>query len=414
MKKVLIVSYYFPPIEVIAAKRFGTMCKYFEENGYKPYVLTTKIDGNLGVDVGRKLELPIDKKQIIQIGSDRTNGEIENICAKSFVDILTHNKYISRTISAIEFGWYEKVKNNINLAELSEIDIIIATYPTMGALYIANYLSRKLECPYIVDIRDLISDYSETEKGYKKIGLLDQIIEKYILDKACGIVTVTPGFRDILKARHPNKTFCVVFNGWDGQKKEVVNVSNENNEKYIYYAGSLYLHRLESCELLIKCIAKINDEKKERIKLIIRSIGPKKLDRKLRNIVQQNGMQEYVSVLGAADERIVKKEQRNAYINVVLSTIHEDDRALMTTVPAKVYELLITQPPTLAIVPRCSDVGRILHYTNKGMATVAEDEIIDFIQKDCKRYTGNKNVNYFTRKRQAERLCNFMNKVLEK
>ena len=125
-------------------------------------------------------------------------------------------------------------------------------------------------------------------------------------------------------------------------------------------------------------------------------------------------MQEYVSVLGAADERIVKKEQRNAYINVVLSTIHEDDRALMTTVPAKVYELLITQPPTLAIVPRCSDVGRILHYTNKGMATVAEDEIIDFIQKDCKRYTGNKNVNYFTRKRQAERLCNFMNKVLEK
>jgi len=91
MKKVLIVSYYFPPIEVIAAKRFGTMCKYFEENGYKPYVLTTKIDGNLGVDVGRKLELPIDKKQIIQIGSDRTNGEIENICAKSFVDILTHN-----------------------------------------------------------------------------------------------------------------------------------------------------------------------------------------------------------------------------------------------------------------------------------------------------------------------------------
>ncbi len=42
MRKVLIISYYFPPINMLASKRYGTMCKYLEENGYKPYVLTTR------------------------------------------------------------------------------------------------------------------------------------------------------------------------------------------------------------------------------------------------------------------------------------------------------------------------------------------------------------------------------------
>ena len=43
MKKVLIVSYFFPPLNIIAAKRYGTMSKYFIKNGYEPYVLTTTV-----------------------------------------------------------------------------------------------------------------------------------------------------------------------------------------------------------------------------------------------------------------------------------------------------------------------------------------------------------------------------------
>ncbi|MCM1237688.1 MAG: hypothetical protein NC489_47095 [Ruminococcus flavefaciens] len=409
MKKVLIVSYYFPPVEVIAAKRFGTMCKYFEENGYKPYVLTTKPYGNWGVDAGMKLELPIDKEQIIRIGTNRTNGAIENTPAKYLVNFLVRHKYSSRTISAIEIGWYEKVKNNIDLTKLCDIDIIIATYPTMGALYIANYLSRKLKCSYIADIRDLISDYSEMEQGFKRTNLLDRMIESYILGKADGIVTVTSGFRDILKPRYPNRKFCVVYNGWDSQKKEV---GGTGDEKYLYYAGSLYFHRLESCILLIRCIVKLNDGKKEKVKLVIRSVGPEKLDRQLRHIVQQNGVQDDVSVLDAADESIVREEQERAYINVVFGTIHEEDSALMTTVPGKVYELLNTQPPILAIAPRRSEMEKVLHYTNKGMATIAEDEMISFIEGGCESYRGNKNIYYFTRKKQAQRLCRFMDKVL--
>ena len=239
MKKVLIVSYCFPPIDMMAARRFGTMCKYFEGNGYKPYILTTKPNGDWGVKARYELELPVDKKQIIQIGTHRTNGNVKNILGAFLIHLLKDCKFSSQTVNAISLGWYEKVKGNINLALLQDIDIIVGTFPVMGDLFVASYLSKKLKCPYIADIRDLISDYPEAAEGCKRAKLLDHVVEKYVLHKASGIVTVTPGYKKVLKKRYPKKKFCVVFNGWDNEKRRFC----KNQEtKYLYYAGSLYLH----------------------------------------------------------------------------------------------------------------------------------------------------------------------------
>lgn len=124
-------------------------------------------------------------------------------------------------------------------------------------------------------------------------------------------------------------------------------------------------------------------------------------------------MQEYVSILPPVSGNMVQQEQKEAYINVVLSTIHEDDAALMTTIPGKVYELLNEEAAVLAIVPKGSDVEKVLQYTQKGITSVAEAEIIDFILRGSKKSKGNQNISYFTRERQAKRLCRFMDKVLE-
>lgn len=411
MKKVLIVSYYFPPINMIAAKRYGTMCKYLEKYGYKPYIITTRHDKSCGLNVRLDLESPVNEGQIIRIGQARNNTDIQSVFCNLLLQVMRNCKISSRTLTSLSIGWYEMVKRDIYLNKLKDIDIIIGTFPWMENLFVARYLSKQLNCPYIVDIRDLISDYAEADEGYKRSKFIDKILEKYILSNADGIVTVTPGFRDILRKRFPNKPYKVVFNGWDEKTK--IETKPKEKIKYLYYAGSLYLHRLESFELLMECIKRINLKTDDKIKFIVRSIGPKKLDMKAKEMIKQENMQEYVSILDAASEDIVKSEQRDAYINVVLSTIHEDDASLMTTIPGKVYELLNYEAPVLAIVPPNSDVDKVLNYTNKGIASTSEDEIIDFILKNNTKYKGNKNTAYFSRKNQAKRLCQFMDKVLE-
>ena len=123
-------------------------------------------------------------------------------------------------------------------------------------------------------------------------------------------------------------------------------------------------------------------------------------------------MQEYALVLEAVNEDIVRSDQEKAYINVVLSSIDSVDKALMTTIPGKVYELLKEEPPVLAIVPEYSDVSKVLHYTNKGIASVNETEITEFILKKKESYTGNQKINFFSRRMQAKRLCEFMDQLL--
>ena len=68
MKNVLIVSAHFPPLNTMAAKRYGYMCKYMEENGYKPYILTQRARGGAYLNVKMDLALPVFKEQIIRIG----------------------------------------------------------------------------------------------------------------------------------------------------------------------------------------------------------------------------------------------------------------------------------------------------------------------------------------------------------
>ncbi len=413
MKKILIVSYYFPPLNLIAAKRYGTMCKYFEEYGFEPYIITTKHDrAFIEWNVRFDLKLPVSQKQIIQLGKSKKNHEIKNRLIRFILQLLASNNIASGTVGTRAFGWFTEVKKNIDFNAIKDVDIVIGTYPGMENLYVARYLAKKIKCPYIVDIRDLISDYKETPGSTKNIRWIDRIIEKYILGEASGIIAVTPGFRNILKKRYPNKKFEVVFNGYDNLEK-VRKVNTTSAEKILYYAGSLYMHRLESFELLVQCLSKINLKMNEKIRLVVRSIGPKALDLKAKKIVQREKVQEFVTILGAVSEEVIRQEQQNSYINIIFSTIHEYDEALVTTIPGKLYEMLNMNPPILAIAPGRSDINYILENTRKGIATVLEEEIIRFILKGNNEYTGNGNITCFTRKRQAKRFCKFVNEVLE-
>ena len=59
-KNVLIVSYFFPPFNIIAAMRFGEMVSHMEEFGWRCWVVTTNSSGPLPVT--------ISEKQVLRIG----------------------------------------------------------------------------------------------------------------------------------------------------------------------------------------------------------------------------------------------------------------------------------------------------------------------------------------------------------
>lgn len=403
MRRVLVVSYYFPPLNNIAAKRFGNMCKYFKEFGYQTIVLTSNPHGSCFINTKLDLEVPGNIHEIIRIGRTGASYVPESVLFQMPVQWLEKHNRETRTLSETSLGWYEKVKRDLDLSKLKNIDIVIGTYPPMENLFVANYISEKLKSPFVVDIRDLITEYAEAGENKERSFILDSFVEKYILRSASGIVSVTDGFGKILSKKYPNIKNKVIYNGWESKK---CLEQSESGVPYLYYAGSLYSHRLESFGLLLECMKEVLRTKEIRMK--IRSVGPKELDGKLDKIIRDYGMKKYVEILEAAEENTIKREQASAYINVVLSSMHEEDKALMATVPGKVYEVLAENAPVLAIAPAASDIARILKKTDKGIATTSKEKIVKYILYANKNYHGNSSIDFFSRKNQAKRYCKFL------
>ncbi len=408
IKKLLIVSEYFPPLNSMASKRYGIMGRYLEEFQYRPYVITAKQKKGCFLSAKLDLAVPFDEKRIYRVGEASSNYPIYNLAVMLMLDCIEKRNWESRVMDR-SYGWYEKVRREVDLRWYKDVDVVLGTYPSMGNLFIARYIAKKLRKPLVIEIRDLISDYREAENGRKRTLLADLFLERIITRNASGIVTVTKGFERILSKRYPRTRMTTVYNGWDDKGECSYSNRLKTGKRYLYYAGSLYEHRLESLMVLLKAVSRL--ESNEAIEVRIRSVGPENLDLKLKRKIMELELGHIVKVLKAEEEDVIREEQEEAFINLVFSSIHKEDKALMSTVPGKVFELLHQKPPVLAVVSPESEVGEILYYTNKGVAAIDEKEILDFIRYTYSQYTGNERISFFSRKYQAKRLCKFLNQI---
>ena len=194
-------------------------------------------------------------------------------------------------------------------------------------------------------------------------------------------MAVTSGFREILRERYPNHKIITVYNGWEIQDKE--DNHNKKND-YLYYAGSLYEHRVESIKMLIDTIK----ENELDVNLIIRSVGPENSERILKDYIYANSMQNKVKVLGTVNENTVRQEQAEAKVNLLFSSLDADDKSLMTTLPGKLFELIRLDNPVLAIADKSAEIGIVLNKTKKGKIASDKKEILAFLNSDMTEYEG--------------------------
>ena len=144
----------------------------------------------------------------------------------------------------------------------------------------------------------------------------------------------------------------------------------------------------------------------------IRSLGPKDLEKKLDQTIISMGLKSRVTLLPAANENVIRKEQSQAAINLIPSSLNNTDKALMSTLPGKLFELLKVNRPILAIIPSDTEMGSILKKTNMGIATISVDDMLAFFEGGHKCYFGNENIASYSRHNQAGRLCSFLDAII--
>jgi hypothetical protein len=410
-KTVLIISYAFPPLNSIAAQRFGFMVEYFAELGWKVFVLTNHSSGSLPIK--------LSEEQIIRIGTNIQAGQnvsyIKNEIPLFYrwVRNLLHKFNTNfRALDRSLFTWYRQVKRSKSIIydklRDTQPDIIIASYGPAAALWLGRYLSKHYKTKWVADFRDLGALNSRKSSVTK---FIDKTIEKFILKSACATTSMSKTSVKLLVDAY-QKPAHILYNGWhEAITANINDVPSPTMAPYLYYAGRFYLHQLPSVELLFKTLILF-----PQIRCIIRSLGPANINEQIINLAKSNKVLHQLDLLPDGSLQQVMQEASKSLLNIVFEDLSKDELPSKGTLTGKFLQLLPLSPLVLVIARDDNDMQDILLDTKKGKVCSTIEDIQSFIQSQLTVVnTTTPNliaINKYSKKEQTRHLLDFLQTIL--
>jgi len=423
MKKVLIITYYWPPTGGSGVQRWLKFSKYLPENGWKPYIFTPDSpsfeikDEDLFKDVHVEAEVwktPIWEPYTLR---DKLFGKSESTNAGIIQDkSSTKNKLLNWVRGNIfipdpKVFW---IKPSIKLLtkKIKEEGIthIVSTGPPHSMHLIALGLKKQNpDLKWIADFRDpwseldLLNDFHLTKKSKQKYRKL----EKEVLQNSDVCLTVSETWVESFKDLGSNNV-KLVTNGFD---EEDFTIKEKENDKFIIGHFGL-LNHLRNPKNLWKTLHDLCDENPEfKEKLEIRLSG--NIDTEvLQNITQYFHLKTKVKVLGYLSHKEVLNQYNEASVLLLLLF---NSVSGIGNYPGKIFEYFAAKRPILAFGPKESDTQKLMEKTKSGIYHDYSDDnlkesIISLFENKEEFITSDK-INNFTRKKLTQQLSDLLDEM---
>jgi len=272
-KKVLIVTYYWPPSSGPGVQRWLKFVKYLSRLGYMPIVFTVKkasvpnLDYTLENDVpentvvhkSRAYEpdelyymLSGNKGKKPEVGL----GELKNIDSpiKKLAKYVRSNIFIPDA----KIGWYlGNRKRLLRLVRKEKIETIITTGPPHSTHLFGEYVKRKTSIKWIADFRDPWSGlyYEKMLNRTKRSKQRNLNLERKVLENADHVIVVSRGIKEEFKD-FENK-IEIIYNGYD--EDDLIGLHAEVTKKFeLTYTGNYKAN--QNLESLWSVIAELSSE----------------------------------------------------------------------------------------------------------------------------------------------------------
>ena len=375
MKKVLIITYYWPPSGGAGVQRWLKFAKYLPEFGWQPIILTvdpkyasypqrdnsllTEVDSNCMVFTTKSFELYnlykfVSGKKEVPYGGF-ANESKEGIFQK--VSKFLRGNFL---LPDPRKGWNKYAyKKATELIREYHIETVITTSPPHSTQLIGLKLKRNFPIQWIADLRDPWTDiyYYNQFKHTALARITDQNYERKVVENADLLITVSEDVKRIFAEksdlRIANKTF-VIPNGFDEDDFKI-NILPAETRKVITYSGTISeAYPLES---LLKALCLLPDELKSQI--IIRFVG--KVPASIVDQFRSAGLE--IDLTGYVDHpRSIEYLFRSDLLLLVIPKV-KNNKGILT---GKFFEYLASQKPVLAIGPTDGDLAKIIQETKCG------------------------------------------------
>lgn len=367
MKKVLIISPHFPPVNAPDMHRVRQTLPFFKENGYDADVLCI---------ADNYIELAKD-----DLLSKSIPNEINIYPVKGFPQKLT--RLVGLGNSGIRSFIHLYLKGRC-LIRKNNYDVIYFSTTVFATLPLGRIWKHKFNIPIVVDLQDpWFHDYylnlpkSQRPKKHAFAYRLNKTLEGWTLPNIDGLIAVSQEYIDTVKQRYSkieNITSKVIPFGAHNLDIEIaksiksteLSVSLDKNFYNIVYAGVVSVNMLFTIEAFLKAVSSIVLEGKLlnlRIYFLGTNYAPEgKTKSLIATLVNKYKLEDYV----------VERETRVPYFET-LNILAKSDLAFIpgtlesNYTASKLYPYILTRVSILSCFHRDSSIAQMLKELRYGV-----------------------------------------------
>ncbi|MCX6195902.1 MAG: glycosyltransferase family 4 protein [Flavobacteriia bacterium] len=390
MKKVLIITYYWPPSGGSGVQRWLKFVKYFRDFGIEPIVLTVapefaalpNIDESLeheipvGIEVHKtRAKSPFGFYKKIKKGAVPNSGFAGEGKANLFDNLF---RFIRGNffIPDARIGWNKfALEKARELIQLNAIDTVITSSPPHSTQLIGLQLKKEFNLKWLADLRD-----PWTEIYYNKLLFrtnwakkIDYGYEQACLQNADTLIVVSEDIkRRFGEARETIlEKIHVIPNGFDEEDSSSEQIKNDAGLKYISYVGNLGLqYPIE--EFLKTFSESVKFDPQWRIRFVgnVSDI--------VNTEIQKLDLEKWVEFIPYVEHKKAVEYMINSDLLLLIIPNTENNKGILT---GKLFEYIATGNPIIYIGPEDGDALEILKGNTVYISLNSKEKeaVIDFI-----------------------------------
>ena len=438
MKRVLIISYYWPPTGGSGVQRWVKFAKYLPAEGWQPVIYTPENPEQLAVDASLEAEVPTEaeiirrrivepyemyKKLLRKSGHSKEAVEVNPVNAQN-------KSFLQKVAMWIRGNFFRPdprclwIRPSVRFLKkyLKEhpVDLIVSTGPPQSMHMIGRKLAKETGLPWIADFRDPwtkifyfkhLSMTCATERWHHKM-------EKKVLDDATAVVAVSPLVQQDFQAMTQTPVDLITngFDECDFHQEPFKMAEGGPQQLFTITHTGLFAADGNPTVLWEVLAEKCRTCEEFRKSLRINLIG--KTDEQIIKAAHDAGLGDNVYDLGYQHHARAVDEQRKASLLILPLRKEPEYKAVL---PGKLFEYMASYRPILGIGQPDGAMSMILDSTKTGVVFDWEDKvaIAKYIDECWEKHlegslrVEGSDISQFTRRNLTRRMAQLFEEVTE-
>jgi glycosyltransferase involved in cell wall biosynthesis len=428
MKKILFLTYYYPPSSGAGVQRPLKLSKNLHQFGVDPVVIS--VDPDVASYAGFDHHLLEEVPPSLRVYRTNTNEHYKyyrNLVRKNIPTAGFANEsnpgFLQRLARFIRGnfyfpdprkGWndyaFEQAKK---LIREEKIDTVFTTSPPHSTHLIGQRLKKELGVRWICDLIDPWTDIYYFKQLYHLPYALriNRRMEREVLEQADALITCSYNFRNLFLTKTPKikaEDFKILYYGYDKKNFEALASRPSSSEFIITYTGTIA--DIYYPQSLFRAIKKITETTDVPVKL--RFVGM--ASKGIQDFIKEAGIGHITEFTGLVPHNDSLNYLMKATVLLLIVPKNENNEGI---IPGKIFEYFASRKPIIALANPKGDVAQLVTDNAFGMSFAHEEEqaMFDYLAELLKKWKEDPNLDLpvqdlhrFESTYQAELLANIV------